>query len=264
MSGDTSNGAASGPGARKATDPQARRWVRYGPVALLVLAGVGLSLAAFVVEKDREDAKTRERFVTAAAERASALRRTIERGLNEIEMLGAYYLSSVEVTRDEFHQFVTAQLAHNRAVRALAWVPRVPRAQRAEQAARLAGFPQFRITQRGAHGAAVAADRDEYFPVCFMEPYRGNEAALGFDLCSEPTRRQALEQSGRTGAMRATGRITLAQETGRQQGVLVFLPVYRKNRRQAASRAFWSSCRSTARTPCSTPRRRAGGIWRAL
>ena len=58
-----------------------------------------------------------------------------------------------------------------------------------------------------------AAERDEYFPVYFVEPSKGNEIALGFDLASNAIRKDALEKSRDTGEMVATGRITLVQET---------------------------------------------------
>ena len=71
-----------------------------------------------------------------------------------------------------------------------------------------------------------AGQRDEYFPVYYVEPLERNERALGFDLASNATRLKALELSRDSGAILATGRITLVQETGKQSGFLVFAPVY--------------------------------------
>ena len=73
-----------------------------------------------------------------------------------------------------------------------------------------------------------ASQREEYFPVYFIEPYEGNEMALGFDLASNPTRLEALRRSRDTGQTVATARITLVQETADQFGFLVFMPVYHK------------------------------------
>jgi PAS domain S-box-containing protein len=74
-----------------------------------------------------------------------------------------------------------------------------------------------------------APQRKEYFPVYFVEPYKGNEIALGFDLGSDPTRLKPLERSRDTGEMVATARIKLVQETAGQFGFLVFKPMYRKD-----------------------------------
>ena len=86
--------------------------------------------------------------------------------------------------------------------------------------------PQF--TERLPQGQlARAGDRDEYFPVFFVEPLEGNEKALGFDLASDPVRNEALWRSVATGSLVATGRVSLVQGTGGQDGLLVFRPVYR-------------------------------------
>ena len=89
--------------------------------------------------------------------------------------------------------------------------------------------PGFRITQRNASGALIAAPlSDEYFPVYFVEPYIGNESALGFDLATETIRREALDRARDSGRITVSGRITLVQETAVQAGVLAYLPIYRK------------------------------------
>ena len=73
-----------------------------------------------------------------------------------------------------------------------------------------------------------AGPRKEYFPVYYVEPYKGNEIALGFDLASNPIRLKALNLSRDTGELVATARITLVQETSDQFGFMAFKPVYRK------------------------------------
>jgi len=64
--------------------------------------------------------------------------------------------------------------------------------------------------------------------VCYIVPLATNKPALGYDIGSDMTRRQAIDQSFQTGKLTATGRITLVQETGTQSGCLVFLPLYRQ------------------------------------
>jgi PAS domain S-box-containing protein len=71
-----------------------------------------------------------------------------------------------------------------------------------------------------------AGEREEYFPVYFVAPVKGNERALGFDLASDVTRREALRSSTDSGRLVATNRVKLVQETSDQYGFLVFRPVY--------------------------------------
>lgn len=95
------------------------------------------------------------------------------------------------------------------------------------EAARRDGFSDFQITEKSIAGKMVpAGQRGEYYPVFYVEPYKGNEQALGFDLASNPARLQAAERARDRNAPVATSRITLVQETGDQFAFLVFLPIY--------------------------------------
>ncbi|MBT6611212.1 MAG: PAS domain S-box protein, partial [Deltaproteobacteria bacterium] len=66
----------------------------------------------------------------------------------------------------------------------------------------------------------------EYFPVTYLEPMAGNEAAVGFDLASNKVRLRTLNLSRSYRSMMATDRIRLVQETQAQFGILVFMPVF--------------------------------------
>ncbi len=110
------------------------------------------------------------------------------------------------------------------------WIPRVPKSEREayENAARKDGYVNFRFTERSSQGDIVtAAQRAEYFPVFYVEPYQGNEAALGFDLASNPVRLAALERARDTGKMVSSGKIRLVQLKEDSTGVLLIAPIYR-------------------------------------
>ena len=95
------------------------------------------------------------------------------------------------------------------------------------QRARSEGLEHFEISERSPDRALVrAGDHDEYFPVYYVAPVMGNEAAVGFDLASNPARRRALQKARDTGRMTLTERITLVQEEESQGGVLAILPIY--------------------------------------
>ena len=91
------------------------------------------------------------------------------------------------------------------------------------------GLPNFQITERLPDGKMVPRpEQKEYYPVYYVEPLRGNEQALGFDLASNPARLGSLAMSRDTGKMIASPPIRLVQEKAGQVGFLVFLPVYTK------------------------------------
>lgn len=77
------------------------------------------------------------------------------------------------------------------------------------------GYPRFRV-----HPESKAAD---LIVVDYIEPLEGNEAAFGFDVGSNPTRRAAIEEARDSGDAVATAPIQLVQGV---RGFLLFLPVY--------------------------------------
>ncbi|MCG8591803.1 MAG: CHASE domain-containing protein [Proteobacteria bacterium] len=134
-----------------------------------------------------------------------------------------------DLSQAEFRRFVVPLLERQPFLRAMSWNPRVAAGERAshERAAREAGLATYRISQRSTSGELVSARRqDEYVVVRLIEPLPGNEAALGYDVTSEPRRRRALERARDTGGASASESIVLVQAPERRDGTLVFLPVY--------------------------------------
>ncbi len=81
----------------------------------------------------------------------------------------------------------------------------------------------------GPDFAIWPAPRGVSAPVACMEPMdEANRRAIGFDLFSEQTRREALERAAETGATTITGQLRLVQDAGGQErdGFLMCLPVY--------------------------------------
>ena len=203
----------------------------YARVLLAAAIGIALSVVAFILLLNFERQDIEDEFVRTAGDRAFALDHSIADNVEALEDIQSLYKASKEVGRNEFRAFIEHELAESPGIQALEWIPRVPASERAifEEAARNDGFPEFQFVKREAQGTMVPADfREEYFPVYYVEPYRGNEAALGFDLASNPIRLEALNKSRDTGHGVATARITLVQETEDQFGFLVFQPIYRK------------------------------------
>ena len=146
-----------------------------------------------------------------------------------------------DIKRNEFRDFTRHILKQHASIQALEWIPQgsgFPAGRHTKGRQDEDGFLDFQITERIAQGKMKRAERrKEYFPVYFVEPYKGNETALGFDLASNPTRLEALEAAGKTGKMLATARITLVQEKENQFGFIVFAPVYKKGAALNSDRA---------------------------
>ena len=74
-----------------------------------------------------------------------------------------------------------------------------------------------------------AGDRDEYYPVLYLEPLDlRNQQAIGYDIYFEQTRRDTVNTLIETGSTTVTGKITLVQEIDDdvQNGFLMLDPIY--------------------------------------
>jgi signal transduction histidine kinase/CHASE1-domain containing sensor protein/CheY-like chemotaxis protein len=90
------------------------------------------------------------------------------------------------------------------------------------------GVPDFRIWPDDA-------PRSEYNAIIYLEPDTArNRGAVGYDMSTNETRRQAMEAARDGGKPFASGRVHLVQEqdlpeASRQSGFLIYVPVYKKN-----------------------------------
>ena len=197
------------------------------PVAVLCIAVVLLFLRASAWEQ----ARLKLAFAQQAQHLANALVRSIDGHIEVLRAIEGLFAASERVERQEFGAFAEAVMARHPGFKALEWAPRVPGAQRAayEATMRQEGHARFELTEEDDRGRRRrAAPREEYFPVHYLEPHRGNETVLGFDLSSEPIRREALERSRDTAASVVSGRVTLIHWNRDRTGLLLFHPLYRK------------------------------------
>ncbi|MEJ2324293.1 MAG: CHASE domain-containing protein [Nitrospirota bacterium] len=190
---------------------------RYRLAIVIALIGLVLTVAISKEVGEWEDRHFIAEFEQLSRDKVSAIRRSIELNIHAVDALGSFFDSSEVVKREEFRIFARKMLQDSPYIQALEWIPRVPDAERAlyEERARKDGFDGFSFTEREKQGTMVEAGRrDEYFPVYYVEPYEGNEAAVGFDLASNETRLEALDLARESGQTTATARIRLVQETG--------------------------------------------------
>lgn len=197
---------------------------------ILFALGLILAFSLFKVTTDQQKVHRDEEFKNQAHKTTASIEAKLE--VNEEILLNiiSFYSASNKVDYDEFKQFVTPILNRNNFIQALEWVPRVSRKNRDafEKQVSNETHPGFFFSERLKQGTMVrAGSRSEYFPVAFVEPYQGNESALGFDLASNPVRLSTLHQSRDSGVFLATQKIKLVQEKEDQNGILIFAPFYR-------------------------------------
>ncbi len=201
---------------------------KHSLVIKIGLAGVLLTLIAAGTSYRWEERIKRIQFERLAQERFHHIERELQKNLEVIELLSAFFHTHPHLSRHEFHDLAGPLLSRHPSIQALEWIPRVGRAERPAFAAKARmDFPGFAITELAEDGTLQPArQREEYYPVYYVEPFTGNEAALGFDLASEPKRHAGLLKARQSGELSASAPIRLLQEKERQQGFLAFVPVY--------------------------------------
>lgn len=91
-----------------------------------------------------------------------------------------------------------------------------------------------RMKAEGIPNFAINPDypRPEYHAIIYLEPLdKRNQAAIGFDMFTEPVRRRAMEHARDGGVPAASGKVKLRQEIDaqKQAGFLIYFPIYRGN-----------------------------------
>lgn len=196
---------------------------RYLPAfAFLAVAAVGAAMTVVVYRA--EDVSTRLNFERVADKAVGRIDDRITRYLTLLQATNAFFTArDGVVTKAEMRDFVTALDLKNRF-------------------GGLLGLGLAKLIDAGAETRIEDELSDRYggerpvwpetrvkrrTPIVLLEPLdRANEAALGYDMFSEPVRRAAMQRALDTGSGAASGPVDLVQEvTGEKQGgFLYYLP----------------------------------------
>ncbi|MBK7815964.1 MAG: CHASE domain-containing protein [Rhodocyclaceae bacterium] len=194
---------------------------------LVLAANLGLTLSLWrtahqqTVETARiEFTHEFETFVDAVAARMTANEQVLRSVVGLFE-------ASEDVSRTEFRTFVAALRLEERypGIQGVGFTRMIPPAELAGhvKSVRAEGFPEYTVRPPG--------ERDTYSAIVYLEPFDWrNQRAFGYDMWSEPTRREAMARARESGKPALSGKVTLVQETDKdmQAGTLVYVPIYRK------------------------------------
>lgn len=203
---------------------------RYVPIAAVALVALAITVYTFHTVRDWETQRVQRAFSEAAQDRVLLIGREMENTLGVVQDLVGLFEASPALGRREFRKFVGPTLERHAYIDLLEWVPRVSGADRDDFIAMARrSFRPYRITERDADGSLVdAEERDEHFPVLYVQPYQQHKDRLGYDLASEAPMLRELEVAGDTGTMHVSSPVRLEHEhTGDGAwGFVVSAPVY--------------------------------------
>jgi len=199
-------------------------------ITLITMAcGLVLSTLIFKIVHDHQEGLWKRDFVHQAQKTIIKLKAEMKNNKRILQDILSFYEASPNITREAFKSYVSPILKRNNFIQALAWVPQISKNDRQEntEQAHREGFVNFQFTEIHKPGLMVKAGvRPKYYPIYYIEPFVGNELALGFDLASESERLRAIEGSRKAGGIFATGKVQLVQSKSGESGLLVFAPYY--------------------------------------
>ncbi|MFZ5603680.1 MAG: CHASE domain-containing protein [Pseudomonadota bacterium] len=203
-------------------------------------------LTSWLYENRQENAAARFGLIAA-----DVINR-IEKRLNDHEqiLLGGAGLfdATGTVSRQQWHAYVSRLRLeyHYPGIQGVGFSQAIAPADlpRHIQEIRNSGFPDYQIRPLG--------ERTLYTAIIYLEPFAGrNLAAFGFDMYSEPTRRDAMQRAVNGGMTSISGKVALVQETHgpKQAGFLMYVPVYQPYQPLTTPAERWQALRGFVYSP---------------
>lgn len=194
-------------------------WLLLG---MSLIATVLASLGAWQQLRSRDQT----RFFTRTEQFRNDLLQELDRQVRLLNGARALWVIHPPVDRNEWRAYVESLDLSNSVpgLHALGFIERVPSSS----------LPDFlkQVRREGSRDPDVVdfqiypqTSENEHYVVKFVEPLACNRSALGYDIGSEPNRRQAAERARDTGQATLTHGITLVQAP-KAPGLLLLLPVY--------------------------------------
>ena len=213
------DGNSSFIGLRAAFTPTSADWLMLGACLAIVALLTWTSL-----QQVRE--KEGERFKARCAAIQNAIGDRMDRHAQVLKGTAGLFAASDSVKRDEWRAyFESLDLAErSRGLQALSYVERV----------KASNMDQFLSDTRGDRAPhfdpsdfriSPPGSRPDYYVVKFLEPLDRNLSALGYDIGSDPLRRQIADQARDRGAATLTHALRLVQAP-HLPGVLLLMPVF--------------------------------------
>lgn len=230
------SGASRTPGGARGLASFATGRLRRLPLVVLAIAlGLSVLLAWLAGHYDRLEAQRSfddlsEQVQEKIAARMEAYIALLRSGaafvsVNPFE-LDAASAAGAQLTRERFIDYVTRLRLNERypGVQGYGLTVRATAAQldALQQRMQAEGHEQFSI--------APAEPREIYHAIVYLQPLDvRNRFAVGYDMHTDPVRREAMDRAADSAEPAMSGRVTLVQEitARKQRGFLIYAPLYR-------------------------------------
>jgi PAS domain S-box-containing protein len=197
-------------------------------ILLLAILFTGV-FGVFAYAKHEEQLSVQQSLDRKISNENSSLKKYVDRLSMYLHSVDTFYQAEGNVSRDKFHIFVQYMLQNRTDISALGWVPRVKDSQRKafEARAHVDGLKDFKFWQKSPLNQKIpVTQRDEYYPVYYIEPYAENFAVAGYDLASDKMLNGILHKSIDLHQLAVTPRRKLIQDPRGQYAVIFYQAIY--------------------------------------
>ncbi len=196
------------------------------PLAIFLLVAAVTVVSVFSIERG-ERVREHAELNRQAQSMVGAIERRAYSNSSFLRAGAALFGAQERVTPELFRQFVSELRidADYRGAEGIGWAPAIS----ASQVERFEGeLSAGKTTMTRVAPSLAERPRSQLVPILFLQPDTlRNRRALGFDMYSEPIRREAMDEATRTMRPTASGRVTLVQEGGGEDaGFLIYMPVF--------------------------------------
>lgn len=198
---------------------------RYGPILLFLLITAGTLISVAGLEKAAAERQQTE-LDGHATEIAAALERRATEHIAILHAAAAVFSLDGNFKSEEFTKLATGMRrsgAYHGSL-GLGWaeavpagsVPALERTMSVDEAEPYRVFPE------------PSAEARLSVPVIYMDPMNTiNRSAIGYDMYSDATRREAMDAAVRSGQPQTSGKVELVRSSG--PGFLVYMPVFNRD-----------------------------------
>ena len=200
----------------------------YTTWGLLVLAITLMFVTLNNVKKENEYDWVQQ-FEQEGTKNTRILEKQLENIARELTGIASLFQASKTVTRHRFKAYTSSLLEKNYFIKSFQWVPRVQRDQRPalESMAQKDGFINFKFTTLNKNSSIITApQKNEYFPIYYMEPHSGDESFLGFDISTQPVLLDLMNQARDSGEIVAASTVNLIHMDQKKMVAIFFSPFY--------------------------------------
>lgn len=203
-----------------------RRFMLGLPTAVVFIAVVMVSQS--VANLEQRELEDRFRIRTQEAGTLFQIALTAQELVQD--SVAQLFVSSGEVNREEFREFVKWATDKSENIQVIEWLPKITREQRdAYEAEQKSYFgPDFTIKDiKPGNKLVPAEDREVYFPITYLHPEEGNKRAQGFDPTSSVISNAAVQTSLISGSSYARPPLMMVRENFSKRILMLYRPVYR-------------------------------------